>query len=275
MLCYDEYLNEFAQFDSPFKCSEGSDCFNIVGSCNGILCLAAAELSHDWNHFYFLNPSIRKSFKLPEPIFTIDILGEIFGYMLGFGYDPVTNDYKVVVRVLHTLHSFPPHVDVYKLSIGVWEDISHVSLPYKFFASTPHAYVNGSSHWIVSCWVEGSLGLRGVIVFFDMHDEKFSELILPSSLINESRPRYDEMFLFVLEGSLCLVDNNYDKSKPIDIWIMREYGAPNSWVKQFIIQSYHFARTFPLRTEIFWTPYINGRFGRNELGISNGYKERW
>ncbi|KAF3661461.1 putative F-box protein-like isoform X4 [Capsicum annuum] len=142
--------------------------------------------------------------------FYFDILGEIFGYMLGFGFDPVTNDYKVV-RVLHTLHSFPPHVDLYKFSTGVWEDISHVSLSYKFFASTLHAYVNGSSHWIVSSWVEVSLGLQGVIVLFNMHDEKFSELILPSSLINESRPRYDEMFLFVSEGSLCLVDNNYDK----------------------------------------------------------------
>ncbi|PHU12439.1 hypothetical protein BC332_19369 [Capsicum chinense] len=162
MLCYDENLNEYALFDSPFKCSEGNNCFNLVGNCNGILCLAAAELSRDWNHFYFLNPSDMTNFYF-------DILGEIFGYMLGFGFDPVTNDYKVV-RVLHTLHSFPPHVDLYKFSTGVWEDISHVSLSYKFFASTLHAYVNGSSHWIVSSWVEVSLGLQGVIVLFNMHE---------------------------------------------------------------------------------------------------------
>ncbi|KAM3222260.1 hypothetical protein P3L10_021530 [Capsicum annuum] len=113
MFCYDENLDEYSQFDSPLKCSEISDCFNIVGNCNGILCLASAELSHDWNDFYFLNSSIIKSFKLPEQIFTIDILGEIFGYMLGFGYDPVTNDYKVV-RVLHILRLFPPHIDLFK-----------------------------------------------------------------------------------------------------------------------------------------------------------------
>ncbi|PHU12474.1 hypothetical protein BC332_19404 [Capsicum chinense] len=82
-------------------------------------------------------------------------------------------------------------------------------------------------------------------------------------------PRYDEMFRFVLEGSPCLVDNNYDKSKAIDIWIMREYGAPDSWVKQFIIKLITLYKVFLFVREIFWTPY-NGRFGRNELGISNG-----
>ncbi|KAF3677495.1 hypothetical protein FXO38_03773 [Capsicum annuum] len=42
------------------------------------------------------------------------------------------------------------HVDLYKLNTGVWEDISHVSLSYLFHATTPQAYVNEASHWLLS-----------------------------------------------------------------------------------------------------------------------------
>ncbi|KAM3222261.1 hypothetical protein P3L10_021531 [Capsicum annuum] len=53
-------------------------------------------------------------------------------------------------------------------------------------------------------------------------------MILLSSLTSESRSNYDEMFLFVSEESLCLVDNSYDKSKPIDIWMIIDLSScPN------------------------------------------------
>ncbi|XP_047259586.1 uncharacterized protein LOC124892305 [Capsicum annuum] len=77
------------------------------------------------------------------------------------------------------------------------------------------------------------------------------EIMLLSSLTNESRSNYDELFLFVSEESLCMVDNNYDKSKPIDIWMLREYGASDSWVKQFSIKYYHVVGNMPLREHIF------------------------
>ncbi|KAL3364127.1 hypothetical protein AABB24_013067 [Solanum stoloniferum] len=130
------------------------------------------------------------------------------------------------------------------------------------------AYVNGASHWIASKW--DVLSFVNVIVLFNMHDETFLEMILPSSLINESRSHYDEMFLFVSEESLCLVDNNYDKCEPIDIWMMKEYGAPDSWVKQFSIQNNQFAQHIPLRDDIFWTPY-SGSAARTELEIANEF----
>ncbi|KAM3222272.1 hypothetical protein P3L10_021542 [Capsicum annuum] len=43
--------------------------------------------------FYFWNPSIKKSVKLPVPGYTCGKF-DTFGYTLGFGLDPVTNDYK-------------------------------------------------------------------------------------------------------------------------------------------------------------------------------------
>ncbi|KAG5597230.1 hypothetical protein H5410_038462 [Solanum commersonii] len=71
-------------------------------------------------------------------------------------------------------------------------------LPIKSILRCTSAYVNGASHWIASKW--DVLAFVNVIVLFNMHDETFSEMILPSSLINESRSHYDEMFLFVSGG---------------------------------------------------------------------------
>ncbi|KAK6785176.1 hypothetical protein RDI58_018631 [Solanum bulbocastanum] len=229
-------------------CKSCNGVVTIVGSCNGIMCLAAADQLNYLNHFYFWNPSIRKPVELPEQIYTCEKC-DTFAYALGFGFDHVTNDYKVV-RVVDTWsHPLPPHVDLYKLSTGVWEYISHVSLSYLFLATTSQAYVNGASHWIASKW--DVLSFVNVIVLFNMHDETFSEMILPKE-------------------SLCLVDNSYDKRDHIDIWMMKEYGAPDSWVKQFSIQNNQFAQHIPLRDDFFWTPY-SGSAAPTELEIANEF----
>ncbi|XP_009776452.2 F-box protein At3g07870-like [Nicotiana sylvestris] len=147
-LFYDnENFDSYAQFDFPF---ESYSHFNIVGSCNGLLCLSD-DLSCYRDLYYIWNPSIRKSVKLLEPIFTFGTHGP-FDHKLGFGFDSVTDDYKVV-RIVHTgdnVDRVPPHVELYKLSTGVWHDITPVSPSYKFFRHTPGVYVNGACHWVAS-----------------------------------------------------------------------------------------------------------------------------
>ncbi|GAU42677.1 hypothetical protein TSUD_131050 [Trifolium subterraneum] len=62
----------------------------IVGSCNGILCVASQYTSC----IQLWNPSIRKVKELPpfeEPPYPLD------RHIYGFGYDFVTDNYKVVV----------------------------------------------------------------------------------------------------------------------------------------------------------------------------------
>ncbi|PHT76805.1 hypothetical protein T459_20327 [Capsicum annuum] len=84
--------DQYEQFDLPFE--RTSYYFNIVGSCNGLLCLAD---DHECcrNHIYLWNPSIRKSLKLPIPIYTFKTLSTL-DHTQGFGFDRTTNDYKVV-----------------------------------------------------------------------------------------------------------------------------------------------------------------------------------
>ncbi|XP_060186993.1 F-box protein CPR1-like isoform X1 [Lycium barbarum] len=233
LFCDNENLDQYAQYDLPFNCSNFF--FNIVGSCNGIFCLND-EMSF-CSAFYLWNPSIRKSVKLPNPTFRAD---GSFDPTLGFGFDPVTNDYKVV-KVLHTTYGMPPTAELYKLSTGVWKDISHVALSHVFFSRAPRVYLNRASHWVASRWEEGSI--RSVIVSFDMHDETFSVIMLPS-LVSEIKQYCEGTNLFVLDESLCLVNYNYDGT--IDMWMMKEYGEAESWVKQYNISS----RRIPYQPEV-------------------------
>nr|XP_023921393.1 F-box protein CPR1-like [Quercus suber] len=69
-------------FDFPTKCVQ------IVGSCNGLLCLADYPPG---NVVYLWNPSIRRFKKLPHTC-----LGLLKHVTLGFAYCSENNDYKVV-----------------------------------------------------------------------------------------------------------------------------------------------------------------------------------
>ncbi|XP_060188682.1 F-box protein At3g07870-like [Lycium barbarum] len=219
-------LDEYAQFDLPFNCSNYF--FDIVGTCNGILCLNDEMCL--WSAFYLWNPSIRKSVKLPNPTFRGD---GSFDHTLGFGLDSVTNDYKVV-RISQTSSGIPPVVELYKLSTGVWKDISDVALSHLFFCNEPQVYMNGASHRVAFMWEKGPS--PSMIVSFNMHHETFFLIMLPNSLVYGIRQQCG-VFLFVSDESLCLVNHKYDRTT--DIWMMKEYADEESWVKQYNISSSH------------------------------------
>ncbi|XP_019232636.1 PREDICTED: F-box protein At3g07870-like isoform X2 [Nicotiana attenuata] len=233
LFCDNENFDQYAQFDFPFECYSH---FNIVGSCNGLLCLSD-DLWGYRDRSYIWNPSIRKSVKLPEPIFTYRTYGP-FDHTLGFGFDSVTNDYKVV-RIVHSeLYTdwVPPHAELYKLSTGVWQDITPVSPSCMYVPKIPGFYMNGTCHWIASKQKGGES--QNMIVLFDVHEETFWEMMVPDSLVwNFSGFFCNEFVLFASDESLCLADSSSGNDKTIDIWMMKEYGDPESWVKQFSISS--------------------------------------
>ncbi|XP_016444220.1 F-box protein At3g07870-like [Nicotiana tabacum] len=224
--------------------------FNIVGSCNGLLCLSD-DLWGYRDHYYIWNPSIKKSVKLPEPIFIFRTHGP-FDHTLGFGFDSVTNDYEVV-RIVHTGFStdkVPPDVEVFKLSTGVWQDITPVSPSCLFVPKTPGFYMNGACHWVASKRKGGES--QNMIVLFDVHGETFWEMMVPDSLVRKFSGFFCEGFvLFVSNGSLCLADSSSGNDKTIDIWMIKEYGDPESWVKQFSISSRDISFNVGVVDEIF------------------------
>lgn len=90
----------------------------IVGHCDGIICLSTHELAA------LYNPSIKefnflpKSCLLPPP-------NVAYGYNVGFGYDSKAKDYKVVRIACSISHSdHPPNRgEVYTFSSNSWSEI--------------------------------------------------------------------------------------------------------------------------------------------------------
>lgn len=96
--------------------------FKIVGSCNGLLCLC---VSNNWyprnNHYIYLwNPATKQSKLIPPP----NLRDKIMSEALGFGFDPVGNDYKIV-RIVFFMSDKPKprSTEVYSANTGVWQEV--------------------------------------------------------------------------------------------------------------------------------------------------------
>uniref|UniRef100_A0A5B6YYZ6 F-box domain-containing protein n=1 Tax=Davidia involucrata TaxID=16924 RepID=A0A5B6YYZ6_DAVIN len=219
-----ETFDEYMELECPF--TTVNEYFRIVGSCNGLICLSDDYDSHT-DTIVIWNPSIRKSVTLPKPGFTFVPQGAC---LLGFGFDPLSNDYKVV-RIVYQPENYnfrvPPNVELYTLSSGTWRSICADALPYVVYNFFPlSAFVNGAVHWVAS-------SLCSLIVAFDMGTEVFRELPLPDGVANTDVLK---LSITVLGTSLAVIQ--YEKIWQSDycwVWVMKEYGVVKSWTKLLTI----------------------------------------
>lgn len=183
----------------------------IIGSCNGLVCMALLG-SKD---FFIYNPSTRVYKKLPDPDIS---LGS--PYLYGFGYDSSTDDYKVLAIACHRVL-----LKVFSMKAFSWRDVQYnigVKLFYGTESPAKGCLFNGALHWLVSGF---RFGLQDpVIIAFDLAEEKFrrvGEACHPSSVS-----------LGVVGGCLslnicCL--NCGDRTTDFELWVMKQYGVHSSW----------------------------------------------
>ena len=89
-VAFDRTFDRISEVEIPFDLTPGRA--QIVGSCNGLLCLAdIGKLSISKDFIYLWNPSIKKFKRLPD-----SCLGQLDFVTLGFAYHPENNDYKVL-----------------------------------------------------------------------------------------------------------------------------------------------------------------------------------
>ncbi|GAV90918.1 F-box domain-containing protein/FBA_1 domain-containing protein [Cephalotus follicularis] len=199
-------------------------------SCNGLFCLC-------WGGFLgsivLWNPAINRYVMLPKSNITPQFKHGEPGSVTGFGFDPRANDYKVVrlVYLDDVLHRFRrPVVELFELSKRSWRGVScNNAPPYYYFPR--QAYVNGAVHWIALDDPHNSC--RSLIVAFDMVNEVFSEITYPDSC-----RILPEDHLIIDKHEESLVVYHYHLLTDFfwcDVWVMKEYGIVDSWVKQFNI----------------------------------------
>ncbi|XP_042477844.1 F-box protein At3g07870-like [Macadamia integrifolia] len=221
------------RFDIPFQGLWHR--VEILGSCNGLLCLFVAERLPGFRHIspiYLWNPSTREYKRVPDAPVGSPRICEIGNTVLGFGYDPIKNEYKVV-RIIYicerTLDSliWKSDVRVYSLGTGKWKKLGNAPFNIRN-SSSSKAIVNGSIHWLATQEINSEMS--ELIISFDVRNEVFREIPLPSCV--EAKQHCN--FVTILGGCLSLIGSfpgNY-----VEIWLMKDYGVNGSWTKQFTIE---------------------------------------
>ncbi|XP_058782777.1 F-box/kelch-repeat protein At3g23880-like [Vicia villosa] len=191
---------------------------SIVASCDGILCLCDKRkgIAVLWN------PSIRKFKELPPPFENVQIRKKAF-MTFGFGYDHVSDNYKVVV-----LYYYEPNlpitttVKIHTLGTNFWETIPTFPFGTHVFDEHSGTHLRGTINWPAYT----GRGRKGpfFIASFDLVKESYQKLLLPA----HAEISLPYLSLAVLRDCLCLISGH-------DIWVMKEYGIQESWAKLFSV----------------------------------------
>ncbi|MED6206706.1 hypothetical protein PIB30_029441 [Stylosanthes scabra] len=188
----------------------------IVGSCNGLVCFAIKG-----DCVLLWNPSIRVSKKSP-PLGNNWRPGCFTSFALG--YDHVKQDYKVVAVFCDPNQFFSESkVKVYSMETNSWrkiQDFPHGVTPYQ----NSGKFVSGTLNWASNCAIGNSIS-SWIIVSLDLQKESYREILPPDYEKEES----STPTLGVLNECLCM---SYDhKRTHFVVWVMKDYGVRESWIK--------------------------------------------
>lgn len=208
--------------------------YRVVGSCNGLLCLLDDQFGQA-DSIQLWNPVIKRKLKLPMSQASFEDLGACM-VVLGFGFDDLNNDYKVV-RICYAQgdceYVLPPVVEVYSLCRGNWHTVEggiSRNCVVEYFWS--QVFLNGNVHWAAYKNMGKNNKLENMIVLFNVSIEAFEEMPLPEALENELSVN---LCALDVGGSLAVVryDNERVWSKSCSIWVMKKYGDVGSWSRDY------------------------------------------
>ncbi|OMP04715.1 hypothetical protein COLO4_09372 [Corchorus olitorius] len=132
----------------------------------------------------------------------------------------------------------------YSLRKSSWKSIGKENPGWKPFepilVQIPDLFFNGASHWLAKEVRKSapSSKKKHFIMSFNYEEEVFQEIMLPNHC-NFIREYRSILSITEYRNSLTLVTYDYDyESNNIvyQIWVMKEYGAADSWVQQFSIE---------------------------------------
>ncbi|KAH7533445.1 hypothetical protein FEM48_Zijuj04G0131300 [Ziziphus jujuba var. spinosa] len=229
-----DYKQTVKRIRTPF--SDSMPEYDLVGSCNGFLCLSDSLYS---NSVYIYNPFKRDYIELPK---TVHYPNQDVVY--GFGCHSEIREYKVVKiiycrkvnRGQHDHHRYtvpPSDVQIFTLGDSNWRSLGKV---HHHLVQWPEpVLVNGRLHWLTK--VQRNL-LDCAIISLDLADEQFRVVPKPDHDDDEDDEEDDVLkrscsHLMVLRG--CLAAVFQCSNRTLEIWVMKEYDVKESWVMEFNI----------------------------------------
>ncbi|KAL6195696.1 hypothetical protein ACLB2K_031314 [Fragaria x ananassa] len=186
----------------------------IVGSCNGLICLAGCGGVFLWN------PCTGEASKLPKQAF-IAYWDHMF---YGFGYDSSSEDYKVILGSKSTTK-----IDVFALKKGSWRNVT--SLKDYGELSGQGCLSNGALHWVEKGYeYHNRYSSSSSIISYNLAEERFLVMGRLSFLLDK---KYSRIGIGTVGNSLFVYCSNGVITDPIvfTIWMMKEYGVMESWSK--------------------------------------------
>ncbi|GMN36508.1 hypothetical protein TIFTF001_006083 [Ficus carica] len=203
---------------------------NVIGGCNGLLALINPKGDMDiWNPFtrrYIILPISEHFHSFPFHVFEI--------VLTGFGHDPITDDYKLLLMINFRgimVDSFHCEVKVYSLKAKTWKSIDH--FPNHISYHRGNGVLFGDAlHWVVYLKSDSS----SLVFVFDVVTNDCREMGLPDYKGAQSCC----MKLVDLRGCFCAAmvpnyDPEFKNSDQVDVWVMKEYGVKESWTTLFSV----------------------------------------
>lgn len=227
LLHFDSLKNPIS-LQHPFPKSARASELEIVGSCNGLVCLATNQVVH---RICLWNPATKRVKDISNfTIRAVDSTGEV---SLGFGFDHVANDYKVV-RIVWPSRSmnYPRQVEVYSVNKGCWRQIE-VELEFELIHGTCRSIVKGDPYWV---GLKDRWENKGTFFLsFDVQNEAFRMIPWPDHIhVVDNCKAFYSMFDFK-ETFAIMTCNSDDKRKlNVDVCEMDDEGKC-SWSKKFSV----------------------------------------
>ncbi|XP_058741536.1 F-box/kelch-repeat protein At3g06240-like [Vicia villosa] len=216
----------------PYYQLNDKNCDEIVGSCNGLVCLAGYSPNKRWLRFW--NPATRA---ISDQLGTIFFTFKYFNFT--FGYDNSTETYKVVLLGSNLDHPETKIVKVFCLGDDVWRTIyGFPAIPFQLEYGHEYdgVYLRCTINWMAfqSVYDRDDVIEEFVIISLDLSTETFTQLMPPEN--------YDNVGDIIKPPNICVLMDSlcffYDKETEFFIWQMTKFGDEKSW-SQFLKFSYH------------------------------------
>ncbi|KAH7846833.1 hypothetical protein Vadar_018674 [Vaccinium darrowii] len=168
----------------------------ILGPCFGVVCLTTSLALN--STIVLCNPSIKEFRVIPQPSYKNDHFCN-----LGFGFDPLQNDYKVVRFAVRSrnfnIKGFDEKVEIYNMRTDSWREVDTESPVKSGFLCSHHlsASWNGDFYW----YANRRDGGPAAILAFSMTDEVFKELPVPEVCLFMA-PYHQTVFLHAAQMAL-------------------------------------------------------------------------
>jgi len=215
--------------EDPYYQLEDKHFLDLVGSCNGLLCLFGHTFTANFDietWIRFWNPATRTiSKKLGYTIHK----NLHFHHNLTFGYVNSTDTYKVAYLVPNT-----NNVRVFSMGDNVWRNIQNSPVDHGYSMNVVN--LCESINWLAICDYRYRYDCNNitiqqfVIISLDLGTETHSQLLPPKGF---TEVPIVVPYLSVLKDCLCF-SHEYKQTHFV-IWEMKEFGVEDSWTQLFKI----------------------------------------